>query len=88
VLVLRPQPVGPDPDDAGIQVDIGPVKTQHLALSEAERQSDSPACCVSALGGRLENEPDLLDGVRLDVFLLDPRRPRQGGRVLSDLPAA
>ena len=86
MLVLRPQPAGADPEDAGVQVDVRPVETEHFALAEAERQCDRPPRGVPTLAGCVEDEPDLVDSVRLDLLLLDPRRPGQRSDVLCDLP--
>src|SRR3954447_13754812 len=84
----RSTPASSDAEDACIKVDVGPMQAEHFTLSETERQRDGSPRGVPPLDGRLEDEPHLLDRVRLDLLLLYSWRSGPFGDVLRRLAPA
>ncbi|GHH83034.1 hypothetical protein GCM10017771_08830 [Streptomyces capitiformicae] len=73
VRVLGPEPVIAGTDVPRVQVDDLPVQPEGLPFPEPERQGDDPARAVAELGRLDEQAMHLLDRVRLDVLLFEPR---------------
>src|SRR5206468_2488048 len=88
VLVPRALPAPADGERAGVEVDVGPAEAERFALAQTEGERDGPAGAVPPLAGSGEDALDLLDGVRLDLHLGQPRRLRERGRVGQEVAAA
>ncbi|GAA3228104.1 hypothetical protein GCM10020256_40040 [Streptomyces thermocoprophilus] len=83
MLVAGPQPTTAYTDDAELEVDVVPLHAEDLALAQAEGERDDPAGGVAVLARFGKEVLDLLDRVRLDLFLFDlggPWRWRPGSR--------
>ena len=81
VHVLGSKGASSDREHVPLEVDIGPLQAQGLALSKTERERDDPPRAVSSLSGRDEERLDLVDTERFDLVGIDTRGPRMCCRV-------
>lgn len=79
MLVAGPQPTPVDDEHPEVELDVRPREPEHLALPEAQRQSDDPTRCVPPAVGYLHEEPNLFDRVGHPFFLHQTRMPRISG---------
>ena len=85
--VLRAKPPTADAHRSFVQIKVVPFKPESSTLPESERESDSPACAITALAGDPQQALNLFDAVRLDFLFREFRRLRDQRWILHEVTA-
>ncbi len=80
-LALEPLEGPPHGQRPGLEVDVAPLQSECLTLTQPESQRDGPARCVATLLGRFQEPPCLVGAQGFDLLAAQARGVHEGADV-------
>jgi hypothetical protein len=87
LLIRGTQSRGSDTQETRVKVQVVPPQSKHLTLPQPKRQSNGPPCTVRTILSGSQDQTNLINRIRTDLFGLDTRRFSQRRGVARHMTA-